>query len=77
MICINFDNSGCYYLDINECESGSPVCDENAVCNNTDGSFECSCVEGYSGSGDIGDCTGMCVHYSVWTLSDSIEFFRY
>ena len=30
-------------LDVNECE-GSP-CDQ--LCNNTEGSFECSCGDGY------------------------------
>ena len=35
--------------DIDECLS-SP-CDSNATCNNTGGSFTCTCVNGYSGDG--------------------------
>ena len=35
--------------DIDECLS-SP-CHPNATCNNTDGSFTCACVGGYSGDG--------------------------
>ena len=50
---------GLYYSDVNECLSGTPVCDENAFCINTDGSFLCNCTDGYTGSGDIGDCSGM------------------
>lgn len=45
--------------DFNECESGTPLCDENAFCINTDGSFYCNCHTGYSGSGDIGNCYGI------------------
>ncbi|XP_028413932.1 fibrillin-1-like [Dendronephthya gigantea] len=36
--------------DKDECKMEKP-CDVNAVCNNTDGSFVCSCNSGYSGSG--------------------------
>ena len=30
---------------------GSDNCDENAQCNNTEGSFTCSCHPGYTGDG--------------------------
>lgn len=36
--------------DINECVEGNP-CDKNAACSNTDGSFMCSCQDGYTGDG--------------------------
>ena len=38
------------FADIDEC-SGDP-CDSNATCNNTDGSYTCTCNTGYSGSGE-------------------------
>ncbi|XP_054262351.1 nidogen isoform X2 [Macrosteles quadrilineatus] len=40
---------GC--VDINECQSGSHTCDENALCINEIGSFSCQCRPGYSGNG--------------------------
>ena len=43
-------------LDIDECSSGSHDCDVNANCTNTNGSYSCTCNEGYSGKGD--SCQG-------------------
>ena len=43
-----------YCIDINECELG--VCDQN--CNNTNGSFTCSCEEGYNMNTDNRSCDG-------------------
>ncbi|XP_022789957.1 protein kinase C-binding protein NELL1-like [Stylophora pistillata] len=37
--------------DIDECAVGTQNCNENAVCNNTKGSYNCSCKPGYSGDG--------------------------
>ena len=45
-----------YFADINECTDNGHNCDDNAVCNNTVGSFTCSCNAGYSGNGVT--CTG-------------------
>ena len=38
-------------VDIDECSASSPVCDINANCSNTRGSFYCTCKEGYTGDG--------------------------
>ena len=52
-------------LDINECRvdglalhhaNYSHNCDDDANCTNTNGSFYCTCLDGYSGDGVM--CTG-------------------
>ena len=49
----------CYfYSDVDECTASSPVCDVNAQCSNTRGSYSCRCKVGYSGSGKT--CKGLC-----------------
>ena len=40
-------------IDINECETGSNLCNGSADCADTDGSYECMCMTGYSGDGFI------------------------
>ena len=42
--------------DIDECDKGIHSCSFNAVCNNTEGSYDCTCKPGYEEDGD--DCTG-------------------
>ena len=44
--------------DINECEQETYPCHSNANCTDTDGSFNCTCREGFEGNGF--NCTGMC-----------------
>ena len=44
------------YTDINECQTNNGGCEQ--ICNNTDGSFECSCNQGYSLSSDGTNCIG-------------------
>ena len=39
------------FADIDECTASSPVCDVNANCINTRGSYLCSCKTGFSGNG--------------------------
>lgn len=43
-------------LDIDECETSTDNCDVNAHCNNTKGSFRCTCKVGYFGDGVL--CKG-------------------
>ena len=43
------------FSDIDEC-SAEHKCDVNAVCNNTKGSYNCTCKKGYYGDGR--NCTG-------------------
>ena len=42
--------------DIDECLKEIHGCDVNAVCNNTLGSYKCTCKDGYEGNGT--NCTG-------------------
>ena len=49
-------------LDIDECSSYP--CHANATCNNTVGSYMCSCNLGYSGDGL--NCTGMCIYIYIY-----------
>lgn len=44
-----------YVLDINEC-TGTHPCHANASCKNVEGSFVCSCTNGFSGDGM--NCSG-------------------
>ena len=45
------------YVDVNECDEGTDECHSNATCSNTVGSYDCTCVLGYSGDGF--NCTSM------------------
>ena len=42
--------------DIDECTSGTDDCHPDASCNNTVGSFDCTCLPGFEGDGT--SCTG-------------------
>ncbi len=44
-------------IDRNECSDGSAMCDVNATCTNTPGSFDCLCNPGFMGDGTT--CTPM------------------
>ena len=40
-----------FFLDIDECSASPSVCDVNAICSNTRGSYHCICQAEYSGDG--------------------------
>ena len=46
-----------FISDLNECDNTPELCRENSVCDNIDGSYTCSCVEGYFQTEDI--CAGI------------------
>ena len=37
--------------DVDECFNNTHDCDEHAFCNDTDGSYNCTCLRGYRGDG--------------------------
>jgi len=44
-------------VDIDECAENNGGCNDQAVCSNTEGSFACTCNDGFAGDGFT--CTGM------------------
>ena len=45
-----------FFSDFDECANNIDNCDVNAYCNNTVGSFNCTCKSGYTGNGTT--CAG-------------------
>ena len=45
------------HLDVDECLQNSNDCDANANCTNTEGSYTCECLGGYTGNGR--NCSGI------------------
>ena len=45
-----------YWIDIDECQLGTNNCHNNAICTNTNGSFNCTCAPGFEGNGTF--CSG-------------------
>ena len=54
---IGFDDCILFIIDVNECKNATYPCHANATCNNTEGSYTCTCKDGYFGDGN--NCTGM------------------
>jgi hypothetical protein len=57
-----YDTSGDGTLctDLDECSSGDADCDDDAICTNLEGGYDCTCADGFSGDGftcsDIDEC---------------------
>lgn len=63
-------------LDRDECQNDqSNDCDQNAVCNNTVGSFECSCQKGYTGNGK--NCSGKYWCVTLYWLGENVFLATY
>ena len=49
---------------MDECANlGANSCDQKALCNNTEGSYTCRCLDGYQGDGK--SCSGKYLHPSL------------
>ena len=46
-----------HHADFDECSLEPSPCHENADCTNTDGSYDCTCKQGFTGNGSI--CKGV------------------
>ncbi|XP_070560161.1 semaphorin-5A-like [Ptychodera flava] len=55
---VGYQGNGNICKDMNECENGQAQCLPEAVCENTEGSYECICPDGYQGDGEK-ECTDM------------------
>ena len=51
-----------FFLDIDECSASPSVCDINAKCSNTRGSYYCTCKPGFTGDGKY--CQGWGKYFS-------------
>ena len=53
-----------YHIDIDECSEVLHNCDMNADCADIDGSFTCTCREGFEGDGISCNSKKDCLHRS-------------
>ena len=60
-------NTWTFHSDIDECSEGTSGCDHN--CTNTDGSYYCTCMDGYILESDNHTCTGNDYMYTyIWLI---------
>lgn len=62
------------FADIDECSSDPSPCDKHADCTNSEGSYSCTCKQGFTGNGTV--CNGMRGHseqnVSLYTIPAKI-----
>ena len=56
-----------FFLDIDECQKNTHDCHLNATCQNTNGSFVCTCLFGFNG--DERSCKGNCLAITLRNVS--------
>ena len=73
MVGVSFEIFGVFSVstDVNECEEETAECHTNATCSNIDGSYNCSCVYGYSGDGR--NCTSTLPRFEMYTTLFSVR----
>ena len=64
-----------YSIDIVECDINNGGCDPNAQCTNTNGSFTCACVTGFTGDGVscMGKMLGCFMYFQNNVSSSDVE----
>ena len=55
----------CISSDIDECSADTSPCDENADCTNSNGSYRCSCKQGFTGNGS--SCNGTANYFEIFS----------
>ena len=66
VLCVQLKDHLLFFsTDIDECDQVGHNCDKNATCNNTIGSFECICDDGFTGNGT--NCDGKSLNTSRQT----------
>ena len=63
-------NLDTYFADVDECQFNNGNC--SIGCENTNGSYACSCVEGYQLNEDGRTCTGLYFH--IYIFLDFIDY---
>ena len=67
-----YSNWFIFHTDVNECTNDQHSCDIHANCTNTNGSYTCACIDGYTGDGNI--CFGK--HIVVFKKLFSIFIYK-
>ena len=69
-----YDTDALYLLeDMDECSASIPACDVNATCQNTIGSYICTCKTGLTGDGKS-TCSGETIVENNYFLISLIAF---
>ena len=50
-----------HFTDVNECDTGVATCHINATCTNSEGSYDCECMQGFIGDGF--NCSSNLLHF--------------
>ncbi len=65
----------CYLIDIDECAEGTDDCHitSNATCGDTDGSFICTCRDGFVGNGTFCEGKSIMVNINIVSMPFQIQ----